>query len=135
MNDAVEAMMTATCPAKTCGPGEHYWVTSIYNGDSISQCAVCEEFNWDELRRDYVRKRIIDRDHPAFARPFHLVRHDDVTGVSGEGIVADGVKWPDGTVALRWRGEDPSTIHRDTLESVEKIHGHDGRTRIVFPKS
>lgn len=35
------------------------------------------------------------------SRRFTLVRHDDVTGVSGTGVVADGVRFPDGVVALR----------------------------------
>lgn len=34
-------------------------------------------------------------------RTFRLVRDEDVSGVSGTGAVADGVRWPDGTVTLR----------------------------------
>ena len=63
-------------------------------------------------------------------RLFQLHRHRDVTGVSGTGVVADGVVWPDGTVAVRWRGERPSTVVWESLEDAMSRHGHDGNTII-----
>lgn len=63
---------------------------------------------------------------------FKLVRDRDVSGVSGTGEVADGVLWPDGAVAIRWRGERPSTVHYDRIEDVKHVHGHNGATRIVL---
>lgn len=65
-------------------------------------------------------------------RMFHLERDTDVSGVSGVGRVADGVLWPDGSVTIRWRGEQPSTVNWATLEHAEAVHGHGGATRIVF---
>ena len=67
-------------------------------------------------------------------RAFQLVRETDVTGVSGTGIVAEGVEFTDGTVALRWVGKNPTSVvfHDHGIESVEAIHGHDGLTRIEF---
>ena len=67
-------------------------------------------------------------------RAFQLVRETDVTGVSGTGIVAEGVEFTDGTVALRWVGKNPTSVvfHDNGIESVEAIHGHDGLTRIEF---
>lgn len=66
---------------------------------------------------------------------FHLQRDTDVSGVSGTGIVADGVIWPDGTVSVRWRGEHPSIVFWRSIEAVKAIHGHNGATRIVLPIS
>jgi hypothetical protein len=43
------------------------------------------------------------------ARRFILVRHDGISGVGSTGAVADGVQWPDGTIAVRWRGQPAST--------------------------
>jgi len=67
-------------------------------------------------------------------RAFQLVRETDVTGVSGTGIVAEGVEFTDGTVALRWVGKNPTSVvfHDNGIESVEAIHGHDGLTQVVF---
>jgi len=67
-------------------------------------------------------------------RSFQLHRATDVTGVSGTGIVAEGVEFEDGVVALRWLGGFPTSVvfHDRGLESVEAVHGHDGNTQVVF---
>lgn len=66
-------------------------------------------------------------------RTFILERDEDVTGVSGTGTVAEGVEFTDGSVVLKWIvGEHRSTVHWSNMGDVEVIHGHDGRTRVVF---
>lgn len=63
-------------------------------------------------------------------RRFALERHEDATGVSGVGIVAEGVEFFDGTVAMRWRTDIRSTVFYDEIHHVRHIHGHDGRTLV-----
>ena len=63
---------------------------------------------------------------------FRLVRKVDETGVSGTGHVADGVQFEDGTCALHWRGPLCSTAFYTAIETVIAIHGHDGKTEIVW---
>lgn len=73
-------------------------------------------------------------------RMFTLHRHTDVTGVSGTGVVAEGVQFSDGTVALRWLPAGttrpdkvrPTTVMHDDIDSVEALHGHDGATIVVW---
>lgn len=66
-------------------------------------------------------------------KTFELHRDEDETGVSGTGVVAQGVVFDDGQVALRWIvGEHRSTVVWASIEAVEAIHGHSGRTRIVW---
>jgi hypothetical protein len=67
-------------------------------------------------------------------RAFRLERDVDETGVSGTGVVAEGVEFSDGTVALRWLSAWPTSVvfHERGLEAVEAVHGHGGKTRIVF---
>jgi hypothetical protein len=67
-------------------------------------------------------------------RSFHLVRDTDVSGVSGTGIVAEGVEFSSGVVALTWLSDWPTSVvfHDRGIESVQAIHGHNGATRIVF---
>jgi hypothetical protein len=66
-------------------------------------------------------------------RRFELHRAEDVSGVSGIGLVAEGVEFADGTAALKWHGEWASVnFHERGMESVRHIHGHDGSTRVVF---
>lgn len=65
-------------------------------------------------------------------RRFMLKRHHDVSGVSGTGIVADGVVFPDGVTVIRWRGDRQSTVVWPSIEDVEAIHGHNGATSIEW---
>ena len=70
--------------------------------------------------------------------PFVLVRDEDVTGVSGTGVVAEGVEFTgtdgEGVVALRWLSDWPTSVvfHDKGIASVEAVHGHGGKTRIVW---
>lgn len=85
----------------------------------------------------------------AFAvRRFELHRDVDVTGVSGEGVVADGIEyfkslditWPDGLntllpsgwVRIVWRGQRPSTVLWPSAQMAMEVHGHGGHTRLVW---
>ena len=69
-------------------------------------------------------------------RRWHLVRVIDESGVSGTGVVASGVEFQDGTVAYRWRssphGANPTWQIADCIEDVERIHGHEGKSHVVW---
>lgn len=65
-------------------------------------------------------------------RTFRLERDEDVTGVSGTGVVARGVEFDDGSCVIRWHGRDRSTVLWPDVEAAERIHGHNGTTRFVF---
>jgi len=62
-------------------------------------------------------------------RRFRLDRREDPTGVSGLGCVAQGCVFSDGTTVVRWLGEFPTTTVHPSVESVEHIHLHAGRTQ------
>jgi hypothetical protein len=63
---------------------------------------------------------------------FNLVRDKDVSGVSGVGAVAEGVIFSNGKVVIAWNGAVPSVTIYSSIEDVDKIHGHEGSTRIVY---
>lgn len=67
-------------------------------------------------------------------RRFQLIRDEDVTGVSGTGVVAEGVLLTSGKVVVEWLTDWPTSVvwHDRGLESVEHVHGHNGRTRIEW---
>lgn len=65
-------------------------------------------------------------------RRFHLVRREDETGISGIGLVAHGVQFPDGTVAMRWATGTASTALYANIDDVEVIHGHGGKTIVEW---
>lgn len=68
-------------------------------------------------------------------RRFVLDRIKDVSGVSGLGIIADGVVFPDGVVVLHWRGRWHSTEILRSVQDCINIHGHEGATRVVWMDS
>jgi hypothetical protein len=65
-------------------------------------------------------------------KQFELVRDEDVTGISGTGKIAEGVVFSDGTAVLRWTTANHSTCLYDSLAALDAIHGHGGKTRVVF---
>ena len=65
-------------------------------------------------------------------RTFELHRAEDETGVSGVGIIAEGCRFSDGWCAMRWKNEPRTTTLFPSIEVVEKIHGHGGKTKIVW---
>lgn len=65
-------------------------------------------------------------------KTFVLEREEDVSGVSGTGVVAEGVEFSDGSVCLKWLGRFDSTVIWKSIHHVETIHGHDGKTKVVW---
>lgn len=65
-------------------------------------------------------------------RRFEMHRNNDITGVSGEGVVTSGVMWADGRVALRWNTATSSVTVFDSVDDMMFIHGHDGATELVW---
>lgn len=65
-------------------------------------------------------------------RSFYLYRLEDVTGISGTGIVAQGTEFDDESAVVRWLGEIATTTLHANLASVERIHCHEGRSVIVW---
>lgn len=65
-------------------------------------------------------------------RMFTLHRDVDETGISGTGLVAEGIEFYDGTCALHWVTRTASTAVYASLQDVLAIHGHGGKTRVVF---
>lgn len=63
-------------------------------------------------------------------RRFNLVRNEDETGVSGTGIVAQGVQFDNGRCAMAWMTSVSSIAVYDSIEDLVKIHGHNGKTVI-----
>jgi len=66
-------------------------------------------------------------------RKFVLVRHHDHTGVSGTGIVAEGVEFTNGRVCMIWLTRQAhSVVIHENIAEVETIHGHNGATTIQW---
>ncbi len=66
-------------------------------------------------------------------RRFVLQRWTDVSGVSGTGIIAEGVVFSDGSAVVHWiASEYHSIVIWPSMEGLIAIHGHGGTTEIVY---
>jgi hypothetical protein len=69
-------------------------------------------------------------------RTFELQRDVDVTGISGTGVVAQGVEFDDGTVVVRWLKRqdviEPTTVIHPTMDNVLALHAHGGSSQVVW---
>lgn len=63
---------------------------------------------------------------------FTLHRDEDPSNVSGTGVVAEGWENSRGQVVITWLSNTPSTCIYTDIRDVEAIHGHSGKTRIVW---
>lgn len=70
--------------------------------------------------------------HNTGIRIFHFHRDEDASGVSGTGVVAEGVILTNTKVVVSWLTIHKSIAIYDSLAEMQAIHGHDGRTRIVW---
>lgn len=63
---------------------------------------------------------------------FWLDRIEDESGISGTGRVAEGVVFTTGQCVLNWLTENRSIAIYDNINTVRKIHGHNGKTKITL---
>ncbi len=65
-------------------------------------------------------------------RRFVLQRDVDKTGTSGTGVVAEGVCFSNGKVALHWLSHLGAVNVYDSMDVTQALHGHEGSTQIVW---
>lgn len=70
-------------------------------------------------------------------KPFVLQRDEDETGISGTGIVAEGVEFSDGRCSMAWKplagsAFPGSLASYQSIYEIRAIHGHQGKTRVVY---
>ena len=65
-------------------------------------------------------------------RTFLLRRTEDESGISGTGDVAEGVEFSNGKCALCWITQYRSMAMYDSIRELESVHGHDGKTKVVW---
>lgn len=87
--------------------------------------------------RQWRRYQSVMEDEGGVSRPglqwYALVRDDDVSGVSGTGLVCEVARFSDGHAAIHWVGSEfPwTTPCPEGVDAIMKIHGHGGKTRLV----
>jgi hypothetical protein len=128
--DVVEfVMMNPACPVLLSEAAGFCGLALFY---ATEDAATLPSRILQEAQRDHEILNAVTIDNP---RPFVLMRLDDETGLSGTGVVAWGVLFPDGKAVTRWCGTTTDvrqTCVWDDLEHVRAVHGHDGKTSIIW---
>ncbi len=62
----------------------------------------------------------------------HLMRHEDVHGVSGEGKVAEVFEASNGKCVVFWISSTPSVVVFDSIKALEVPHRHGGKTEVIW---
>lgn len=65
-------------------------------------------------------------------RAFYLIRNVDDSGISGTGVVAEGIEFGDKTVVIRWRTGTSSTVLWKSIDDAMEVHGHNGHTYVSW---
>lgn len=65
-------------------------------------------------------------------RLFVLQRDEDETGISGTGVVAEGIEFTNGFVAMTWLTAMHSVAVYPNIRQLVAIHGHNGRAKVVY---
>lgn len=65
-------------------------------------------------------------------RLFVFQRIEDESGMSGTGIVAEGVEFSNGMVVITWLTPYRKVDVCENIKALEAVHGHGGKTKIVF---
>lgn len=60
------------------------------------------------------------------------MRHEDETGVSGTGVVAEGVEFENGRCVMQWLTGIASLAVYESVAELKAIHGHQGKTVVTF---
>lgn len=65
-------------------------------------------------------------------RRFNFVRSEDVSGISGTGIVGEGVELSSGKVCFTWLSHMGSVAVYDNIKTFTSIHGHEGKGQVEW---
>ena len=60
-------------------------------------------------------------------RRFHFVRTEDVSGVSGTGVVGEGCELSNGKVVHSWISNMGTVSVYDNMKTFVAVHGHEGK--------
>ena len=61
-----------------------------------------------------------------------MVRTEDVSGLSGTGVVAEGCEFTSGYCALTWLSPLGTYTWYPSAKALIEVHGHGGRTKIIW---
>ena len=106
--------------------GRKYHIDA-YGEDQSKRMAIIQAYAIEQSGFGFSEKILEEK-----CRRFYIQRNEDVHGLSGTGRVAEGVKFPDGTCVIKWNSNTSSIAIYNNIEELEYLHGHDGKTIVVW---
>lgn len=68
-------------------------------------------------------------------KTFYLLRHEDLHGHAGLGVVAEGVIFDDGSAVMTWLSRWKTVTTFENVIAVNELHSHGGRTELVIERT
>lgn len=68
-------------------------------------------------------------------KTFYLLRHEDLHGHAGLGVVAEGVIFDDGSAVMTWLTKWKTVTTFECVQAVHELHSHQGRTEVVVERT
>ena len=65
-------------------------------------------------------------------RRFFMMRIEDESGVSGTGVILEGVEFSNGKCAITWLSHMGVVGTYDSIKVVQSLHGHEGKTKLKW---
>lgn len=65
-------------------------------------------------------------------RRFILKRSRDISGISGIGVITEGIQFSSGQCVIAWVTKYKSIAIYESIEELMAIHGHDGKTELQW---
>lgn len=95
--------------------------------------ATCLKMDARKLKYDIFHHQFFEKEENCeMIRTFRLYRTQDMSGVSGTGIVAEGIVFKTGKTVICWSRSPYSVTVFDSLEEMLQVHGHHGKTEIQW---
>lgn len=133
-------------PPMNCADKKNSRGAFIYNGidrkdnnlgytieNCVSCCGICNRAK-NQMPFDAFSAWLdrIKNKNQSLLKYFVLNRKVDISGKSGTGIVAIGVILPSGKCVLEWLGSEITETIFESVEQIERIHGHGGLTAVEY---
>jgi len=93
--------------------------------------ATCLKMDANQLKYDIFHHQFFEKAESCeMVRIFKLFRYQDMSGVSGTGVVAEGILFKTGKTVICWSRSPYSVTVFDSIEEMLQVHGHHGKTEV-----
>ena len=125
---AMIAQAAADLGTKACFSAAE-WLLS----EDFEEITMCLQLDPRQLRYKIFQRQFFEKGEVTrMAHSFKLIRRKDISGVSGTGLVAEGVVFKNGKAVLCWTRPPYAVSVFDSTGEMMSVHGHAGSTELVW---